>query len=119
MNRHGPRALRHEIQGLGGILALADTTRGGIAAPVGMFAGPAVVRFGKGRSRRGQSLGRIAWRFDGRSFVFGYRALIRGPLGQQGILFEFLLDESSQLKVRKLQQLDGLLKLWRHRQGLA
>ena len=39
--------------------------------------------------------------------------------GQQRILFEFLLDEGGEFQVRKLQQLDGLLKLRRHRQRLA
>jgi hypothetical protein len=38
---------------------------------------------------------------------------------QQRIALQFLLDESRQVEIRQLQQLDRLLQLRRHDQGLA
>jgi len=47
------------------------------------------------------------------------RTVVARGLLQQGVLFQLLLDEGGELEMRELQQLDGLLQLWRHCQGLA
>jgi hypothetical protein len=112
MDGQRPRTLRHEIKRFGRILALAETACGGVAAPVGMFTGPAIVgrraRAGAAAERasavsRGVSMG-AAFTIDG-------RALFRGAFAQQRILLEFLLDERGEFEVGELQQLDGLLEL--------
>ena len=116
MGRQRHRPLGHEVQRLGRILA---RRRLGIAAAVGEFPGPALVGIGQRRRGGGQRFGGIARRFDRGRVLFRGRTVVGRGLLQQGVLFQLLLDEGRQLEMRELQQLDGLLQLRRHRQGLA
>ena len=104
---------------LGRIVALADAACRTVAAAVGMLARPALVGLGQGRRRGGQCLGGIGRRIEDGCVLLGDRAVVGRALGEQRVLFEFLLDEGGELEMRELQQLDGLLKLRRHCQGLA
>ena len=108
-----------EIERTGGVVALADTTCRPVAAAVGVLARPALVGLGQGRCGGGQCLGGVTRRFEDWYILLANRAVVARALGEQGVLFEFLLDVGGELEMRELQQLDGLLKLRRHCQGLA
>ena len=119
MDGERARPLGDEIERAGGVVALADAARCTVAAAVGMLARPALVGLGQGRRGGGQCLGGIGRRIEDGCVLLGDRAVVGRALGEQGVLFEFLLDVGGELEMRELQQLDGLLKLRRHCQGLA
>ena len=119
MDRQRARAFGDEIQRIGGILALADLAGRAVAAAIGMLARPPLVGLGQSGRRGRQRLGGIGRRIEHGRVGLGDRAVIRRSFGEQRVLFEFLLDESRQFEMRELQQLDRLLKLRRHCQGLA
>ena len=81
----------------------------GIAAAVCMLARPAIVCFGQRRSGRCKGLRGIDRRIEDRDLEFGDGTVFRCALGEEGILFKFLLDEGGEFEMRELQQLDGLL----------
>ena len=76
MDRERARPLGDEIEGVGGIVALADAAGGAIAAAVGMLARPALVGFGQGRRGGGQRLGGVGGRLDDRRVLLGDRAVV-------------------------------------------
>ena len=91
------------LAGLEGVVSWAAAHIGGIAALVAIAAG--IARIGE----LGTLSGRLA-----RHRGFG---TVTGPI-QQRIALQFLLDESGQVEVRQLQQLDRLHQLRRHHQRL-
>ena len=119
IDRERTRTAGDEVERIGKALALANSAGRRIAAPVGVLARPAVVGLGQRRCGGGQGFGGVGWHVEDRRVRFRDRPVVRATLGQQRILLEFLLNEGSEFEVRELQQLDGLLKLRRHRQRLT
>ncbi len=118
------RTLGHEVEGIGGILALADAACSrGIAAAIGDVRGSSDRRrSAQGRARRRQGFGRVA---DRRRGPAGASGSVTGPSSRSvssAAADSFRSScwmKAASSRWRKLQQLDGLLKLRRHRQGLA
>ena len=119
MDGQRARTFGHEIEGVGGVFALAALAGGAIAAAVGMLARPALGGLRQGRSCGRQRFGGIGRRVEDGRVRLGDGPVIPRPFRQQRVLFQLLLDEGGQFEMRELQQLDGLLKLRRHCQRLA
>jgi len=110
------RLVGEKIQRVGRV-GIATHGRGQcIAAAIGMLARPTLVGFGERRRGVPQGLGGID-RFSLRRRL-GPLVQIDRSLGEERVLLELLLEIGRKFELGELQQLDRLLQLRRHGQGL-